>query len=379
MTRILHIVGKMDRAGTETWLMNVLRNTNRREIVMDFLVHEVLPGDYDQEINDLGGKIIRIPTSTNLITYLYSLYKILVGVDHYDVIHSHVHHFSGLTLFVARLARVKIRIAHSHNDTSVKDNSSSFVRRFYLRAMEKLIAQSATKGLAASELAAISLFGNRWREDGRWKILYCGIDFGQFSKSTGPRRALSYIGIPENRFVVGHVGRFVPQKNHEFLIEIFNEIKNINPNSHLLLVGVGPLLKKIQCLVLEKRLNDHVTFAGSRSDVPQLMTDAMDIFVFPSTHEGLGLVLVEAQAAGLPCVISDVIPDEVAVSNIVKISLESSPSIWATRIFALMQRSSQMPEEKKEKDILLNQRFSIESSIKNLRLIYENIDANNKK
>lgn len=372
MTSVLHVVGVMDRAGTETWLMHVLRNTRNSDLKMDFLVHSEKTGDYDEEIRDLGSDLKIFSPTRNPLIYSFRLYKLLAFARKYEAIHSHVHYFSGWILFIARLAGVRIRVAHSHNDTSRDYQTASLAKLLYIRSMKALIRRYATCGLAASQQAAKALYGNSWTADPRWQVLHCGIDFNDFRTHVDRSEIRSKLGIDNGAYVVGHVGRFVDQKNHYFLIEIFEQLKNLKKDSHLLLVGVGPLLDEIKELVKKKGLHDCVSFAGVRKDVPQLMKGAMDIFVFPSKFEGLGLVLVEAQEAMLPCVISDVIPDEVVVSQISKISLANTASEWAVAIDSISRKINNLNNQEKENFAnLLHERFSIESSIKSLICVYK--------
>jgi glycosyltransferase involved in cell wall biosynthesis len=373
MTRVLHVVGVMNRAGTETWLMHLLRNTRNSDLEMDFLVHSSQVGDYDEEIHVLGRKIKFLSPTRNPIAYSFGLYKLLASAESYDVIHSHVHHFSGWVMLIARLAGIKIRIAHSHNDTSKEYRTSSLFKRVYLKVMEALIRINATCGLAASQLAGKALYGDTWHSDSRWKVLHCGIDFKEFSLKIDRVAIRLQLGIDSDAFVVGHVGRFVDQKNHRFIIEVFEQLKNIKKNAHLLLVGIGPLLEDIKEVVKEKGLQDSVTFAGIRKDVPQLMKGGMDIFIFPSKFEGLGLVLVEAQEAMLPCIISNVVPDEVAVSQVTKLALDQTANDWATTINLISENPNNFSNtEKKILTTLLHERFSIDVSISSLISVYKN-------
>ena len=372
MIRILHVVGVMNRAGTETWLMNVLRNIDRSMFHMDFLVHSDEIGEYDEEISSLGSKVIHCNPFRNPITYPLRLRKLLSGLTKYDVVHSHVHHFSGAVLTIARVAGVKVRLAHSHSDTFAQDDKAKFPRRMYFRLMARLIKENATCGLAASRIAAPSLFGKSWLESPKWQVLYCGIDFSKFDGDIDSRKIRADLGIEEKACVVGHVGRFVPVKNHEFLIEAFCYINKIDPSARLLLIGSGPQMNRTRAAVFARGLAESVIFAGARDDVPKLLRGAMDIFVFPSKNEGLGLSLVEAQAALLPCVASDVLTDEVAVSNVRRLSLGESTEKWAAEILRL---SNNPPKTSREDLSLLRERFSIESSINALACIYASIGA----
>lgn len=336
--RILHVVGSMNRAGVETWLMHVLRHIDREQFQMDFLVHSATPGAYDHEIRELGGKLIPCPHTRNPFAYARAFRRILRDHGPYDVVHSHVQHFSGLIMPVAKVADVPVRIAHSHLDTSHLHAAASFIRRLYHRLAERLIRTFATDGLAASQVAASALFGQGWGADARFRVLYCGIDLAPFRLQRPNISLRDEFGIPEGAFVVGHVGRFDAQKNHAFLLEVAENVIQRDADVYFLLVGDGPLRPGIEQAVIEAGLEDRVVFAGSRSDVPYMMTEAMDAFIFPSMFEGLPLVLMEAQAAGLPVIVSGAVAPEADIVPrlISRLSLDDAES-WTTAIDILRQ------------------------------------------
>lgn len=335
--RVLHIVGILQRGGIETWLMQVLRHLDRNQFQVDFLVHTEIPGAYDAEIEALGCRIWRCPIDrVRLWRYARQFKQILRDCEPYHIVHSHVHHFSGITLRLAQQMKVPVRIAHSHNDTSHIYGQSGWLRRLYLALTQAWIHQYATVGLAASREAAQSLFGSFWQKDGRWQILYCGVDLSPFQSAQDIKVNRLELGIPTDAFVLGHVGRFEHQKNHKFLLEIMTEVCQRNPKTYLLMIGNGPLRPDIEALAAQSPMKDQVLFAGLRSDVPEIMNSVMDMFVLPSFYEGLPLVGIEAQAAGLPLVLSAAITPELdAVPDLItRISLQQSASVWADQILA---------------------------------------------
>ncbi|MBG1245574.1 glycosyltransferase family 1 protein [Nostoc sp. NZL] len=337
--RILHVVGEMNRGGIETWLMHILRHIDRDRFQMDFLVHTTQPCAYDQEICALGSKVISCPHPSRPWLYAHNFKRILRDYGPYDIVHSHVHHFSGYVLRLAQQVGVSVRIAHSHLDTSSIQAKAGWKKRFYIDLMKRWIARYATTGLAASSIAAADLFGLAWQTDPRWRTLYCGVDLKPFQALVDPVTVRTELGIPIDAFVIGHIGRFEQQKNHQFLLEIFAEIAKREPKMHLLLVGDGSLRPEIERKVIQIGLANRVIFTGVRPDVPRLMLGAMDLFLFPSLYEGLGLVLIEAQAAGVPCVLSDIVPKEADLIKPLmhRISL-SQPSVsWAEVVLAARQ------------------------------------------
>jgi len=335
--RILHVVGGMDRGGVETWLMHVLRHVDRSSFQLDFLVHTDLPGAYDHEILSLGSKILPCLHPSRPWLYTLNFKRILKQHGPYEVVHSHVHLYSGFILRLAHQLGIPVRIAHSHNDTTLMQSQAGYLRSFYQTLMRRWLQRYATAGLACSQAAAAALFGPDWQRDRRWQILHYGIDLSLFKNPVDRTRVRAELGLSPENFVVGHVGRFVAQKNHIFLIEIAQEIAKLLNNFRLFLVGDGPLRSLVEKRVTEVGLSDKVIFSGIRSDVPRLMLEAFDLFLFPSRFEGLGLVLIEAQAAGLPCLFSEVIPKEVEVVRplLRRFSLSQPASAWAKEVLAM--------------------------------------------
>lgn len=370
--RILHIISGMNRGGIETWLMHVLRHIDRDRFHMDFLVHTTQPCPYDDEARALGGKIIPCLHPSQPLTYARNFKRILRECGHYDIVHSHVHHYSGYCLRLAKQAGVPIRIAHSHNDTSSVQAQAGWLRRLYYALMQQWIFQYATSGLGCSQEAAADLFGQNWQTDSRWQILYYGIDLTPFKDSVDAIAIRTQLGIPADAFVIGHVGRFAEQKNHVFLVEIASEVVKKEPKMRLLLIGDGKLRSVIEQKVAQLGLTDHVIFAGIRSDIPRLMLGAMDVFILPSLHEGLPVVGIEAQAAGLPFILSDVITPEVDLVNplLHRISLDKSPKLWAENILKWRENYAKITQN----DSLIaikNSCFNIENSVKILQEIYD--------
>jgi len=369
--RILQVVGGMNRGGVETWLMHVLRHIDRDRFQIDFLVHTNQPCAYDDEIRTLGSRIIPCLSPSQPLRYARRLQHILEADGPYDVVHSHVHHYSGWVLAVARRAGVPIRIAHSHSDTSANQARAGMRRKMYLRAMQWLIHRHATNKLSASRKAAAALFGTGWESDARHQLLYYGIDLRPFQVPVDRAALRASLGIADDAFVLGHVGRFAEPKNHHFLVDIVAEVAKREPKAVALLVGDGPLRPAIEKKVAELGLADHVIFAGLRDDIPALMQGAMDVFVMPSLYEGLPIVGIEAQAACLPCVYSDVVPQEAAVvpDLLQPLSLSQSPADWADRIFECRKKASIIAQSE-ALHCVEQSRFTIEQSVRHLTRIY---------
>jgi len=340
---------------------------------MDFLVHTEKPCPYDDEARTLGSKIIPCLDPSKPWLYARNFKRILSEYGPYDIVHSHVHHFSGYVLYLAKQAGIPVRIAHSHNDTSSAEANAGWLRRSYLTLTEWSIAKFATIGLGCSRNAAASLFGSSYQTDPRWQLLYYGIDLTPFRESVDAVAVRTELDIPVDAFVVGHVGRFDRQKNHEFLLEIAAEIAKREPKMRLLLIGDGSLKLDIEQKAIEMGLGDYVIFAGLRSDIPRLMLGAIDTFVLPSLYEGLGLVLIEAQAADLPCVFSDVVPEEADVIKplVQRNSLSKSPLVWAETILAARRDTTSDLSQTDALDIVEKSPFNITFGLKKLVEVYE--------
>ncbi|GGE30457.1 putative glycosyltransferase EpsF [Pullulanibacillus camelliae] len=333
---ILHVAVNMNRGGAETLIMNLFRHIDRSQIQFDFLTFR--EGSFDEEIRRLGGHIHRLPyiNESGAIQFWKSLIHFFRTHPEYHIVHSHLDKMSGFILSAAKKAGIPFRIAHSHNTQS---EGSWLIKGVKWYAGHQL-TRSATHHLACSTLAAQWLYGNTTSAD----ILKNGIDTRHFHFSQAERHQIrGTLHLHEDAFVVGHVGRMNEQKNHMYLLAVFSEIIEKNKCAHLLLIGEGPLKAELKHKVMRLQLQEHVHFLGVREDVHQLL-QAMDLMLFPSRHEGLPVSLIEAQGAGLPCLISDSISREVDVgANLVAFeSLHHSPSIWADRALKLKRSKGNM-------------------------------------
>jgi glycosyltransferase involved in cell wall biosynthesis len=335
--RILHALGTLDPGGVETWLLQVLKNIDRGRFQFDFCTFGSRPGLYAPEIERLGAKVLRCPKTANPVAFARRFRGIL-REGKYDAVHSHVHFFSGAVLRWSRAEGVPIRIAHSH--TSRDDRPSTWQRRSYRKLMRSWIDQYATHGLAASRVAAANLFGTNWQVDSRIRILHYGIDLDPFRQFVARDDVRRELGLPLGAPIIGHVGRFVSPKNHVFLLQIASEILKRRPEIHFLFLGDGPLRAEIEARALAFGISDKVHFAGTRTDVPRIMRAAMDVFIFPSLWEGLPVAVIEAQAAGLRCILSEAVTDEARMlpEQVIQLPASKTPGEWAaSTIEALAQ------------------------------------------
>lgn len=349
--RVAHIIGKMVGGGVESFIMNYYRNIDRNKIQFDFIIDsdsKVVPR---KEIENLGGRIIEIPPYQKIFSYIKELKKVLKE-NEYKIVHSHLNALSVFPLYCAYSAKVPVRIAHSHSTTNKKEWKKNIIKNI-LKPFSKVFA---TDYFACSEHAARWLFGNKTFEQGKVSIIHNAIDVDKFRYNEEIRNKMRKELQIENKFVLGHVGRFVQQKNHDFLIDIFSEVYKENKNTVLLLIGDGPLEEKIKEKVNKLNLKDSVYFLGIKENVNEIM-QAMDVFVFPSLYEGLGIVLVEAQCSGLPCVVSEEVPKEALIlDNIVSINLNNAIE-WKKIILNLSgKRERILLEEMKKYNIAYSQK-----------------------
>ena len=311
--------------------MQMLKQIDRTRFQMDFLVHTAERWAFDDAAQAMGARIISCLHPSRPWQYGRHFYAILSTHGPYHIVHSHVHHFSGYIARLAHHAGVPARIVHSHCGTSAVDGRAGMGRRLYIQAMRSWIHRYATCEIAASHEAALALFGSGRDEHPRWRVMHCGIDLAPFQVRVDPVAMRGELGIPQEARVIGHVGTLSPPKNHLFLLRVASEIIHRRPNVFLLLVGEGPLRPAIEEEMARLGIANHVILCGARGDVPRLMNGAMDVFFFPSLWEGLPLALIEAQAAGLPCVISDVVTREADVVHqlLVRLSLGQSSTVWS--------------------------------------------------
>lgn len=331
--RVLHFVSIMNQAGQETFLMNVYRQINREKVQFDFLCTSVEKGDYDKEIISLGGKLHNLPPNPlekiKFLNYLgdcYRLYRFFKKHKEYKIFHIHTYHaFNGfLSSFTAKLAGLKNVILHSHNSNAPHPNLHKISRLFlYLIKINRF---------ACSVVAGEWMFGINQVKKNKVKFVNNGINPKIFVFDKAKRSEMrKEFGIG-NKTVIGHIGRFNYQKNHDFLIDIFKEVHEKDNNTILMLIGRGELESQIKEKVYRLGLEDAIIFTGIRSDIPDIL-QAIDVFTLPSHFEGLPVVLVEAQTSGLRCIVSDVISNEIKLTELISfISLNQPPDVWADKI-----------------------------------------------
>lgn len=324
MIRVLHVVTIMNRGGLETFIMNVYRKIDRSKIQFDFLVHRDSKGDFDQEILSLGGRIYHIrkfnPLNFKYYKELFCILRLLR--DEHSIVHSHLDAISAIPLFLAKLLGYKNRIAHSHNSSA--DKNWKYVIKLALAYPIRFVA---TDLFACGIDAGKFVFGSK----AKFEVIYNGIDVKTFSFNELIRDEIRRELHVEKRKVIMHVGRFFGVKNQKFIVKKICENIKYDEDVVFILVGDGPDRKELEDYCKKRNMVDNIKFLGVRDDVSKLL-NAADLFIFPSLFEGLPLTLVEAQASGIKCLISDSIPDDCILTDLIrKLSLDDVNS-WIYHI-----------------------------------------------
>lgn len=335
--RILHCVTIMNRNGLENRLMDIYRNIDRSVIQFDFMTNRTEAGAFDEEILRLGGRVFHMSriAPKSFFKYIHELKCFFKAHPEYKIVHSHLNTLSTWPLLMAKRAGVPVRIAHSRNasmDRNIKMLYKAFSRLF--------INGQATDRFACSKSAGVWLFGKKQVEKENFHVIPNAIQLDRFAYSEEKRQNMrKELGMLENELAIVCVARFSQQKNHGYLLKVFNEIKKRKPESKLYLVGQGELEQEIRDQIKSLDLEESVVFLGSRSDVGDVLM-AMDVFLFPSFYEGFGTVTVEAQCSALPMIASDTIPTETKLCDCVEfVSIKEDPAVWADRALKLIERN----------------------------------------
>jgi len=371
--RILQVIGQMNHGGIESLLINIYRNIDRKRVQFDFLTFKETRGHFDDEIESLGGKMyyFKRVNIKRILTGVVDreLYNFFLKHQEYKIIHSHMA-WSGIILRNANRAKIPVRIAHAHSaylrvpfgKTAFKNMAKNFIK--------PSINKYATHRFACSQMAAYWLFGKKTTGEGNVDLWPNAIDYGKFNKCNAESRKKirSEIGITDQTFVLIHVGRLSLPKNHLFLIDVFDALASKIPDSKLLLVGADDMNGQCQKYASKKRSAENIIFLGVRSDIAELL-QAGDMFVFPSFYEGFPVSVLEAQAAGLPCLLSDTVTNEVCLTdNIVQLPINNGADIWVNKILEFKDRT-----RIDNHDIFLKKGYDICSLCHKLTKFYENV------
>lgn len=366
--RVLHVLGGVGLGGAESRIMDLYRQMDRGEIQFDFLVHNAAgkPEFYEEEIRRLGGRIYVLPKFRvyNYLSYRKAVRDFFRQHHEFRVVQGHMTSTAGIYLPIAKKSGVPVTVAHSRNAGVVKGPKGAATKFF-----RRNLAKKADHCFACSELAGADVFGEAAMEQGRVKIIYNAIDVGRFTYDAHKRAEVrANLGLGE-KLVLGHVGRFNYQKNHPYLIDIFAQLCKSRENAELLLLGEGADQGRIRDKCRTLGIEDKVRFLGNQKK-PEDYYQAMDIFVLPSFFEGLPGVLVEAQAAGLKCFVSDTVTREAKATELVTyLSIGQPAQTWAERILAEADY-----ERRDTSRIMRDAGFDVRTQAAGYRLFYQKGD-----
>lgn len=360
------MIGCLEMGGSQAMVMNLLRNIDRSKVMFDFIVDHPERKHYEEEARSMGAKIYTMPPfkGTNIKQLKREWDCFFDQHPEYKILHSHVRSYASIYFPIAKKHEVKT-IIHSHS-TSNGRGITAIVKRI----MQYPLRYQADYLMTCSSKAGQWLYGKKACNKDNYIFLPNAINVEKyrFTLETADRYRRE-LGL-DKKFVIGHVGRFHHAKNHTFLLNVFAKIADQRPDAMLLLIGDGELREEIEYKIKELRITDRVILTGNRDDIPQLM-QAMDIFVFPSAWEGLPVTVVEAQASGLPCLISDRITTDVDLSALVKRLPIDSPDPWVNTILNTNCKRSDVSSEIKQAG------FDVKDTAKRLTDFYITLGGNN--
>lgn len=366
MQRILQVAVANDKGGLTGYIVNNYRRIDKRKFQFDFVTYDSLL-DFSNEVEKMGARIFYFKRPTHVFQYYHQLKKCR-QLYPYHIIHFNLSYANIVPIILAKLAGFPRIIVHSHS-TGIDDPSTKirFLKIILHSIGKQLIPYLATDYFACSKLAAAWMFPDKIMKNNQYHVMYNAIDLPKFRFNKEKRvKMRKKLGIADDTFVIGHVGRFTYQKNHEFLIDIFQEIQKQQQNSILLLVGDGPDRAKIEDKVAAYGLQNQVQFLGQCKDVSSVY-QAMDVMVLPSHFEGLCIVAIEAQMAGLPCICSEALSEETNVSSdYVALSLDETAQTWAN---VILQKRNIVRKDQTE--TLRQAGYDADIEIKRLEKVYE--------
>lgn len=372
MDRVLHVVSSLERGGTEAFIMNNFRTIDRNEIQFDFFVFVEKEYPYTEEITRLGGKIFwgEIPSAKNAGSLMKRLGDVIRQNGPYVAIHSHVNIANSWVMKAAKKAGVKVRISHSH---AISDNSGSFIKKLYKKFQLHLLKRNATHFFACSREAGQSLYGKNFF-DFHGEIIKNGINIKDFVNVSDQAVAnlKQELGCNDAELVLGNVTRFDLNKNQLFILDIFKDLLKYKPGAVLLLGGVdGGMLDAVKSKAKEMQILNNIRFIGPRKDIPVCLK-LIDVYLFTSFSEGLGIALLEAQAGGCMCFVSTgvVRKADVGLGNVHFESLQTPPSIWAKKIID-KYAEYKAPDESKVEYLFKEKGYLIQETTDKLSAIYQ--------
>lgn len=368
--RVLHILASLSLGGVETWLMHMLRHHHSFSVDHEILLTRADTGEYEEEARRLGIKIYKLPIGTGKLAWLRSFRNFLRANGPFAAVHSHVYLFSAPLLGAAKKAKVPVRIGHCHAARSRGSDHQTIRHKLRRGIAIRWLKRVATRKIGISEAAIEEIAGREWSSGATNTVLLYGFDFSRFHGVVDRAKALrDKLGISADAPVVGHVGRFEPVKNHAFLIDAFAAALAAVPDAQLVLVGDGPARKEVLTKVQALKIADRVHFPGTTDDVAAYMR-MFDLFVLPSFSEGLGIVVVEAQAAGTQVIVSDAVASEVGIIEhaVEFLPLSAGADMWGRSIAKKVQSRPSHSDDWLEE--VERSSFGIERCIRDLDALY---------
>lgn len=365
--RVLQVIGIMNRGGAETMIMNLYRNIDRTKVQFDFVVHTNEMGMFDNEIEELGGKIYHCPRYVIKNHLSYKSWWNNFFKEHsseYIAVHGHIGSTASIYLSIAKKYGL-YTIAHSHSAGKVIS-----VKDVIYKIISYRTRNIADYFFGCSELAGVKRYGKKVVNNSKiFSVLNNAIDVNKYVFSNEIRSKIrKELSIDENQLVIGHIGRFDKAKNQSYLVNVFEELHNADKNTKLVLVGTGENVESIKMQIKELNLENSIILTGVRSDVYDLL-QAFDVFVFPSIYEGLPVTVIEAQASGLKCLLSDTITKEVDITGLVEyMSLNNSAEEWAEKILSIIPYDRVNTSDK-----IISAGYDINTTAKQLTEFYLNI------
>lgn len=366
MYRILQVAVANGRGGLTGYIVNNYRRIDKEQFQFDFVTYDDSL-DISSELESMGANVFFLPRPSHIWSY-YKALKSINRQNNYTAIHYNLSYANIVPIILAKIAGFKRIIVHSHS-TGI-DDPSTFIRLIKLSIHyigKNLIPFLSSDYFACSKLAAQWMFPKSITKNNKYEVLYNAIELSKFRFDKKKRSTLrKSLNIDDDFFIVGHVGRFTYQKNHEFLLDVFREIVKVQDKSILVLIGDGPNRKKIEDKAKIYGISDKVYFLGQRDDVADLY-QAMDVLVLPSRFEGLCIVAIEAQMASLPCICSDRLPEEASVTNeYISLSLDQSAKKWAEKVLKMRKHI-----RKDNTDVLRSAGYDAEIEIKRIGILYK--------
>lgn len=363
LIRILQIPGKMDYGGVSAVIMNYYRHLDKSRVQFDFAVNEDCTFPQEAELKEGGSTVYRVSTLKNVVKYMIDIYNI-VKIGKYRIVHAHMNSLNIFPLFAAKMAGAEVRICHNHST----DAEGEFLRNFAKNIFKRFSKLFPTHYAACSWYAAEWLYGKKFCDEHTIQIIRNGIELEHFVFQEKIREEVRKQYGLNGKFVIGNVGRFVFQKNHDLLIDVFYEFYQKNKNAVLLLIGEGELQEKIRDKVNGYGIENVVIFTGAVKDTDRFY-HAMDVFVLTSRYEGLPVTTIEAQTNGLPCVVSDAVPQEAIRSdNVATVKEYQDIAEWCKKMDAEKKR--------KENAVAVMTAYDINVCVKELEHYYIKILEN---